>query len=35
MVQLLIFKEAVEELNNYNISCELIDIQTLIPFDVI
>jgi len=26
--------EAVKELNNYNISCELIDIQTLIPFDV-
>ena len=29
-----ICQEAVEELNNYNISCELIDIQTLIPFDV-
>tara|TARA_X000000950_G_scaffold73465_2_gene91329 strand:+ start:4803 stop:7232 length:2430 start_codon:yes stop_codon:yes gene_type:complete len=29
-----ICQEAVEELYNYNISCELIDIQTLIPFDV-
>ena len=29
-----ICQKAVEELNNYNISCELIDIQTLIPFDV-
>ena len=29
-----ICQQAVEELNNYNISCELIDIQTLIPFDV-
>ena len=26
--------EAVKELNDYNISCELIDIQTLIPFDI-
>ena len=29
-----ICQEAVEELYNYNISCELIDIQTLIPFDI-
>ena len=29
-----ICQQAVKELNNYNISCELIDIQTLIPFDV-
>ena len=28
------FHFTVEELKNYNISCELIDIQTLIPFDV-
>ena len=29
-----ICQEAVQDLNQYNISCELIDIQTLIPFDV-
>ena len=29
-----ICQQAVKELNSYNISCELIDIQTLIPFDV-
>lgn len=28
-----IAQEAVEQLNEFNISCELIDVQTLLPFD--
>ena len=29
-----IAQDAVEQLNEFNISCELIDVQTLLPFDI-